>query len=64
MPRGRKGSSSFPAFAPADGAIGDQKRVVTPRAAIDAGGSILVIGRPITEAADPEAAASAIAATL
>lgn len=48
----------------ADGAIGDQKRVVTPRAAIDAGASILVVGRPITAAADPDAAARKIEATL
>lgn len=49
---------------PANGVIGDQKRVVTPRAAMDAGASILVIGRPITQAEDPDAAARAIAATL
>jgi len=47
-----------------DGNVGDQKRVVTPRAASDAGASILVIGRPITQADDPDAAARAIAATL
>ena len=56
-----------PGVRPADGAGGsaaDQKRVVTPRAAIDRGASILVIGRPITEADDPAAAVRAIAATL
>jgi orotidine-5'-phosphate decarboxylase len=42
----------------------DQKRVVTPRAAMDAGASVLVIGRPITRSEDPAAAARAIAATL
>ena len=46
------------------GAVADQKRVVTPRAATDAGASILVIGRPITQAEDPAAAARAIEATL
>jgi len=43
---------------------GDQKRVVTPRAARDAGASVLVIGRPISRAEDPAIAARAIEATL
>jgi len=45
-------------------AIGDQKRVMTPRAAIDSGASIIVIGRPVTGADDPATALRAIAATL
>ncbi|AJP71575.1 orotidine-5'-phosphate decarboxylase [Sphingomonas hengshuiensis] len=53
-----------PGVRPADGAVGDQKRVVTPRKALDSGASILVIGRPITQAADPDQAARAIEATL
>jgi orotidine-5'-phosphate decarboxylase len=53
-----------PGVRPADGHVADQKRVVTPRQALDAGASILVIGRPITQADDPGAAARAIAATL
>jgi orotidine-5'-phosphate decarboxylase len=53
-----------PGVRPAAGPAGDQKRVVTPRAALDAGASILVIGRPITDAEDPDAAARAIEATL
>jgi len=53
-----------PGIRPADAAIGDQKRVMTPRAAIDAGASILVIGRPVTGAEDPAAALRAIAGTL
>jgi orotidine-5'-phosphate decarboxylase len=53
-----------PGVRPADASTGDQKRVVTPRQALDAGASILVVGRPITQAADPDQAARAIAATL
>ena len=49
---------------PADGPVGDQKRVMTPRKALDSGASILVIGRPITQADDPDKAARAIEATL
>ena len=46
------------------GIDGDQKRVMTPRKALDAGASILVIGRPITGADDPDQAARDICATL
>jgi orotidine-5'-phosphate decarboxylase len=53
-----------PGVRPSDGPLGDQKRVMTPRKALDAGASILVVGRPITEAEDPDAAARAIEATL
>jgi orotidine-5'-phosphate decarboxylase len=53
-----------PGVRPSGGATGDQKRVMTPRAALDAGASILVVGRPITQAADPDEAARAIEATL
>jgi orotidine-5'-phosphate decarboxylase len=53
-----------PGVRPSGGATADQKRVMTPRAALDAGASILVIGRPITQAADPDEAARAIEATL
>jgi len=45
-------------------ATGDQKRVVTPRQARDDGASVLVVGRPISRAEDPVAAARAIEATL
>ena len=53
-----------PGLRPADAALGDQKRSVTPRAARDAGASVLVGGRPISAAPDPVAAARAIEATL
>ncbi len=59
-----KGFLVVPGIRPANAQAGDQKRVVTPRAALDAGASILVIGRPITDAADPDLAARAIEATL
>lgn len=59
-----KGFFVVPGVRPLDGVAGDQKRVVTPRAALDAGASILVVGRPITQAADPDAAAREIEATL
>jgi orotidine-5'-phosphate decarboxylase len=47
-----------------DGNHGDQKRVVTPRQAHDDGASVLVVGRPISRAEDPVAAAREIEATL
>lgn len=53
-----------PGVRPAGSGVADQKRVVTPRAALDAGASILVIGRPITGSEDPKAALKAIASTL
>jgi orotidine-5'-phosphate decarboxylase len=54
-----------PGIRPADGkSHADQKRVMTPRQALDQGASILVIGRPITQAEDPDQAARAIEATL
>lgn len=42
-----------PGIRPADTAANDQLRIMTPRAALQAGSSYLVIGRPITLAADP-----------
>ena len=59
-----KGYFIVPGVRPADGNVGDQKRVVTPRQALDRGASVLVIGRPITQAKDPDLAARAIEATL
>jgi orotidine-5'-phosphate decarboxylase len=53
-----------PGVRPAGSDVGDQKRVMTPAAALAAGAGVLVIGRPITGAPDPAAAAAAIAASL
>jgi orotidine-5'-phosphate decarboxylase len=49
-----------PGIRPAAAAAGDQKRVVTPAAAIRAGADYLVVGRPITSADDPRKAADVI----
>lgn len=53
-----------PGIRPAGSAAGDQKRVMTPADAVSAGASVLVIGRPITQADDPAVAAQAIANSL
>jgi orotidine-5'-phosphate decarboxylase len=50
----------IPGIRPAGSAIEDQKRIATPAQAIAGGASMLVVGRPITRAADPAAAAQAI----
>ena len=53
-----------PGVRPAGAALNDQARVATPEEALRSGADLLVIGRPITGAADPGAAASAIAAAI
>ena len=53
-----------PGVRPAGSDVGDQKRIATPAAAIAAGASKLVVGRPITHADDPAAAFEAIVAEL
>lgn len=53
-----------PGIRPADSAGDDQKRTMTPADAVAAGADYIVIGRPITQAVDPGAAAAAIAENL
>jgi orotidine-5'-phosphate decarboxylase len=53
-----------PGIRPAGSATGDQKRIMTPARAIEAGADYLVVGRPIVEARDPKAAADAIVAEI
>jgi orotidine-5'-phosphate decarboxylase len=49
-----------PGIRPAGADAGDQKRIVTPRDAFDAGADYIVVGRPIAAAPDPRAAAESI----
>lgn len=53
-----------PGVRMAGGDAGDQKRIATPRKALNSGASHLVVGRPISGAGDPKAAAKAILGTL
>ncbi len=67
MVRGAVGSDFLiitPGVRPAGADVGDQKRIATPRAALKAGADRIVVGRPVTAAADPVAAAQAILAEL
>lgn len=57
---GREALLVVPGIRPAGSEVGDQKRIATPSSAIRAGASMLVVGRPITRAADPAEASSAI----
>ena len=61
---GPKMSIVTPGIRPAGSAVGDQKRVMGPAEAVAAGASHLVVGRPITGAPDPAAAARAILAEM
>jgi orotidine-5'-phosphate decarboxylase len=65
---GLEGVLVVPGIRPAGAAVGDQKRIATPAETLRRGASYLVVGRPITQAPDPAAAARAIleemAATL
>lgn len=53
-----------PGIRPAGAGSGDQKRVMTPAAAIAAGSTHLVVGRPVTESSEPKAAAESIIADI
>jgi orotidine-5'-phosphate decarboxylase len=53
-----------PGIRPSGAAVGDQRRVATPGSAVADGASYLVVGRPITQAVDPGAAARAILAEM
>lgn len=53
-----------PGIRPAGAALGDQVRVMTPEQAVAAGADYIVVGRPITEAADPAAACAEIARSI
>jgi orotidine-5'-phosphate decarboxylase len=61
---GRRLTLVCPGIRPAGGDAGDQKRVATPGRAIADGADYLVVGRPITAAADPHAEAEAIVAEM
>jgi orotidine-5'-phosphate decarboxylase len=61
---GPEGILVIPGIRPAGSAIGDQKRVASPAEALRRGASFLVVGRPITQAPDPAAAAEAIVAEM
>ncbi len=60
----KNGFFIVPGLRSAGGQTGDQKRIVTPRQARDDGASVLVIGRPITGAENPDGAAREIVGTL
>jgi orotidine-5'-phosphate decarboxylase len=65
--RGRLGENFLlvtPGIRTAGDAAGDQKRIVTPAEAVSMGSSFLVVGRPVTRAADPPAALAAIGAEV
>ena len=53
-----------PGIRPAGSAVDDQRRILTPRQALEAGADYLVIGRPISQAVDPAQALAAVVAEL
>lgn len=64
LPEARGRLIVTPGVRPAGAALGDQKRVETPAAAIAAGADHIVVGRPVWRATDPRAAAQAIVAEI
>jgi len=64
LPQARRRLIVTPGVRPAGAAAGDQKRIMTPAAAIAAGADHIVVGRPVWQAPDPRAAARAIIAEL
>lgn len=61
---GSEGVLVVPGIRPAGAETGDQKRIATPAETLSRGASYLVVGRPITQASDPAAAAQAIFAEM
>src|SRR5260221_407118 len=61
---GRELALVVPGIRPEGSEAGDQRRTKTPAAAIAAGADYIVVGRPITDARDPRAAAAAIVDSL
>jgi orotidine-5'-phosphate decarboxylase len=57
---GREFKLVTPGLRPAGASVDDQARIITPEAAVAYGADYLVVGRPITRAADPVAALAAI----
>jgi orotidine-5'-phosphate decarboxylase len=53
-----------PGIRPAGSASFDQKRIATPSAALAAGADLLVVGRPVTRAPDPDAALESVIAEI
>lgn len=60
----RDGFFVVPGLRPSGSSLGDQKRVLTPAEALASGASVMVVGRPITDASDPAEAARSITASL
>jgi orotidine-5'-phosphate decarboxylase len=64
LPQARGKLIVTPGVRPAGAELGDQKRIATPRAALESGADHIVIGRPIWAAKDMRAAAKAILADI